>query len=212
MAPRWERTGATKVLAGSSRYHAMLQEFPDIILLAGISLETRLLQPITYAPRRTSCNFAPTAASASAKSEFDEMLRNGTARRSYCPWVSPFHLFPKNEDGWKPCVDYRALNARTVPDQYPVRHIADFAHQLPGRKFFSTIDLVKAYHQIPIHSDDISQTAIASPFGLFEIPYMLFGLRNSAQTFQLFIDESLRDLDFCYAYIGDVLVASNSED
>ena len=41
---------------------------------------------------------------------------------------------------------------------------------------------------------------------------MSFGLRNAAQTFQRFIDEVLRDLDFCYAYIDDVLVASTSED
>jgi hypothetical protein len=41
---------------------------------------------------------------------------------------------------------------------------------------------------------------------------MSFGLRNAAQTFQRFIDEVLRDLDFCYAYTNYVLVASNSED
>jgi len=91
-----------------------------------------------------------------------------------------------------------------------VRHIADFAHHHDGRKFFSTIDLVKAYHKIPVHSDDIAKTAIITPFGLFEFSYMSFGLRNAAQTFQRFIDEVLRDLDFCYAYIDDVLVASTS--
>ena len=41
---------------------------------------------------------------------------------------------------------------------------------------------------------------------------MSFLLRNAAQTFQRFIDEVLRDLDFCYAYIDDVLVASTSEE
>jgi len=140
------------------------------------------------------------------------MLRNGTARRSDSPWASPLHLVPKKEDGWRPCGDYRALNARTVPDQYPVRHIADFAHHLDGRNVFFTIDLVKAYHQIPVHSDDIAKTAIITPFGLFKFPYMPFGLRNAAQTFQRFIDEVLRDLYFCYAYIDDVLIASTSED
>jgi len=109
-----------------------------------------------------------------AKSEF-EMLRNCTARRSDSPWASPLHLVPKKEDGWRPCGDYHALNARTVPDQYPVRHIADFAHHLDGQKVFSTIDLVKAYHQIPVHSD-IAKTAIITPFGLSEFPYMSFGL------------------------------------
>jgi hypothetical protein len=140
------------------------------------------------------------------------MLRNGTARGSDSPWPLPLHLVPKKEDGWRPCGDYRALNARTVPDQYPVRHFADFAQQLAGRKIFSTIHSVKAYRHIPVHPNDIAKTAINTPIGLFEFPYMSFGVRNAAQTFQWFIDEILRDLDFCYAYIDDVLVASSSED
>jgi hypothetical protein len=87
---------------------------------------------------------------------------------------------------------------------------ADFA-QLAGRKIF-TIDLLKAYHQIPVHPDDIAKTTIITPFGLFEFLYMSFWLRNAAQTFQWFINEVLRDLEFCYAYIDDVLVASTSDE
>ena len=37
---------------------------------------------------------------------------------------------------------------------------------------------------------------------------MPFGLRNAAQTFQRCIDQVLRGLHFCYAYIDDVLVIS----
>ena len=39
---------------------------------------------------------------------------------------------------------------------------------------------------------------------------MSFGLRNAAQTFQRFIDEILKDLDFCFAYIDVILVFSRS--
>jgi hypothetical protein len=39
---------------------------------------------------------------------------------------------------------------------------------------------------------------------------MSFGLRNAAQTFQRFMDEILKDLDFCFAYIDDILVFSHS--
>jgi len=39
---------------------------------------------------------------------------------------------------------------------------------------------------------------------------MSFGLRNAAQTFQRFMDVILQDLDFCFAYIDDILVFSRS--
>ncbi|GFW57507.1 hypothetical protein TNCV_544161 [Trichonephila clavipes] len=40
---------------------------------------------------------------------------------------------------------------------------------------------------------------------------MQFGLCNAASTFQRFVDEVLRGLNFVYAFIDDILVASTSE-
>jgi len=39
---------------------------------------------------------------------------------------------------------------------------------------------------------------------------MTFGLHNVAQTFQKFMDEIVRELDFCYVYLDDILVASET--
>jgi cleavage and polyadenylation specificity factor subunit 1 len=61
-----------------------------------------------------------------------------------------------------------------------------------------------------VHLNDIQKTAITTPFGLFELPFMSFGLRNAAQTFQRFMDDILRGLESCFAYLDDILVFSGS--
>ena len=100
------------------------------------------------------------------------------------------------------------MNAQTVADKYPIPHIQDFTQRLAGSKVFSKIDLVRAYYQIPVEPSDVHETAVTTPFGLFNFTRTLFGLRNSGQTFQRFIDPVTRGLDLVFVCLDDLLVTS----
>ena len=150
---------------------------------------------------------------AAAKKEFSELINKGIIRPSSSPWASPIHMVPKSGiNKWRVCGDYRSLNLITKPDRYPIPNIHSVTTKLAGKNVFSKIDLMHAYHQIPVNELDIEKTAVITPFGLFEYLMMPFGLRNSGATFQRFMDDIFRDLDFIFVYMDDILVFSNTNE
>ncbi|KAK3890155.1 hypothetical protein Pcinc_005887 [Petrolisthes cinctipes] len=139
------------------------------------------------------------------------MIQQGVPRSSDSSWVSPLHMVPKQQEGeWRACKDYRALNATTVHDRYPISHVLDFHSKLQRCAVFSKVDLVREFHQIPVSEEDIKKTAITTLFGLFEFLVMNLGLRNAAQTFQRYMDKVLCGLDYVVVYIDDILLASRN--
>ena len=56
------------------------------------------------------------------------------------------------------CIDFRALNANTIIDRYPIPRIDGILNRLGGSMVYSKIDLTQADHQMEVAESDRHRT------------------------------------------------------
>jgi len=141
-------------------------------------------------------------------------LEKGWIRPSVSEYGAPV-LFARKADGsLRMCIDYRALNAQTIKDKYPLPRMDELFDHLHGAKYFTSLDLWSGYHQCRIHPDDVHKTAFKTRYGSYEFTVMPFGLTNAPAAFMRLMNNVLKTyLDkFVVVYLDDVLIYSKTEE
>ncbi len=167
------------------------------------AIDTSEAAPIKQRPRRVPMAFA-----GEDREAIQKLLDQGSVRPSTSPWASPLVLVRKRDGSVRPCVDYRAVNAVTTKDAFPLPRTEDCLDAVAGASIFSTLDITSAYNQIPVREADIPKTAFVTRQGLFEYCTMPFGLTNAPATFQRAMEIALSGLQWttCLIYLDDVIV------
>ncbi|GFW07434.1 retrovirus-related Pol polyprotein from transposon 297 [Trichonephila clavipes] len=144
------------------------------------------------------------------KIEPDSLLQQGIIVECESPYAFPVVLIPKPNGSMRPCIDYRKLNAQTVPDSYPLPRMDDLLNETKPTPYMSTIDLRSGYHQVKVAEEDQDKTAFTCPFGIYKFTRMPFGLRNVPAIFQRLIDKFRLGLNnvLALSYLEDIIILS----
>ena len=170
-------------------------------------IDTTTDVPIRMKPYRT-----PFAYRDEVKRQVDEMLDKGLIKPSQSDYASPILCVRKKSGETRLCIDFRALNNITKKYSYPMPLIDDLFTNLGKAKYFSSLDFIKGYYQIPMEESSKAKTAfIVANLGNFQFEFMPFGLCNAPAQFQSCMAKLLNGLDDCAcSYLDDVVVYSSS--
>lgn len=143
----------------------------------------------------------------------DEMLDLDVIEPCESPWSSPVLVVGKKDGKPRFCLDSRKLNSVTRKDAYSLPYVSEILDNLRDAKYLSSIDLSKAFWQIPIEESDRDKTAFyVSGRGTFRFKVTAFGLTNAPATQQRLVD-ALFGPEFelkVFAYLDDIVIVSNS--
>jgi len=98
-----------------------------------------------------------------------ENMLAGIIRVSSSPWAAPAILVSESSADGNPkyrlYVDFRALNAVTKFDPYPLPVFEKYTSTLFGSKYFTNLDCYSGFWHVNIKEGNQERTGFSVPFG-----------------------------------------------
>jgi Reverse transcriptase (RNA-dependent DNA polymerase) len=143
--------------------------------------------------------------------QLDLWLKQGVIEPSKSPWGAPVLIVHQHSKDHL-CVDWRKLNATTMPDQFPIPQQSDILQALSGAQFLSSFDALEGFTQLEFNKVSQPYTAMRTHRSLHQFTRMPFRWRNSPPVFQRVMQEILTPYlwIFTLVYINDIMVYSQT--
>ena len=195
-----------------ARMKNRLISFTDVFNLQNFDIgETEVLHDIELTPGPTIKDRprpVPPQDLEELRQHLQELLDANIIKPSSSPYASPIVILRKRNGTLRLCIDYRKINARTIKDSYPLPKIEDLFMTLGSSKYFTAMDLSKAYYQVPLTERAKKISAFTTPMGLYEFERLSFGLVNAPATFQRLMENCFRDMNLVdlIIFLDDLLI------
>lgn len=133
----------------------------------------------------------------------------GVIEPSVSPWGFPVVVVYRNGKA-RLVVDYRKLNANTIPDEFPIPQQSEIIQALSGSQVLSSFNALAGFTQLEVQEEEREKTAFRCHLGLWQFRRMPFGLRNGPSIFQRLMQGILAPYLWLFAlvYIDDIVVFS----
>ena len=142
--------------------------------------------------------------------QLKQMVESGLVEPGRGAWSFPVVLAKKKSGEWRFCVDYRKLNQVTCKDAYPIPRIDESLDALGGSQWFTTLDLVSGYWQLPLTEDAKEKSAFTTRSGLWQWTVLPFGLTSAPGNFERLMETVFQGLQWetLLIYLDDVIIFS----
>ena len=141
------------------------------------------------------------------------MLQQGIIHPSHSPYASQVVIVHKKSGEIHLCIDFRALNAVTVCDSFPLPRIEEALQAIKVVVWLTSFDLAQGYLQLAMDEVDIHKTAFwAGSSGLYEFTCMPFSLSNVGASFCRLMEMCLGNQQYItfLFYLNDICVFSST--
>ena len=192
----------------------LLQEFSDVFsdVPAMTDYIEHDIELNSHVPIKLKPYPLPFASEQIVKDEVDNMLKMGVVEPSNSPYSSPIVLVKKKDGKTRFCIDFRKINAITVSDACPIPDQDKLFAKLSCAKYFTRVDVTKAYWQVGFSKKCRKYTAFQAGSNLYQFTRMAFGLKNAPATFNRLMATLLGHRHDAVFFFDDVLIFTASWD
>jgi hypothetical protein len=194
----------------ADRFCLDMEDLPQANI-APLKINTKGHPPIKIRMRPTPINARPLL-----KEHLEKMLRGNVIKAvNDSPYGFPLVIVPKPDGEFRICVDYREINKVTVVNQGPIPLLQDMISGVKGKPYMASLDLTKAYWQLPMNPEDAEKTTFICEEGTFMFLRVPFGLAGAVAHYQGALRDTISQIKLnnkqhMANYIDDVFIGAET--